>query len=144
MKFRHFPILFYIILLLISCDTFNENMVLAYFDSNEKTITVSSGADPLIFGMKEILLDNEWGVKTYSNSFDTEDLSFSSIDTRYLMISDYDQGDDLIMGDFVRDYSFTIYDAENESEVIILYGKQRTVEQVLDEFKTLIKSNETE
>lgn len=114
-----------------------------YFDETEKTITMASGTDPLIIGMKRVLLENSWGILTYGSDFDIETIDFSTITTRYLMTSNYIQGSDLIYGDFVREYSFVIYDVVTEAEVMILYGTLRSVEQVLYEFETLIQSNES-
>ncbi|QEN04208.1 hypothetical protein EW093_05640 [Thiospirochaeta perfilievii] len=134
-------ILFFILVSFLSCDAFNKNMVLDYFDPNDKSITVSSGTDPLILGIKELFLKDSWGVTTYTSEINLESISLSSFDTRYLMVSDYVEGEDIILGNFVREYTFTIYDTNSYSEVIILYGKKRTLEQVLSEFESLLEVN---
>lgn len=137
-------LILFFLLTLTSCDMVNKNLVMAYFDKDDKSITLSTGTDPLILGMKEVLMQNNWTVLTFNDSFDQDSITYSAINTRYLMVSEYDQGDDIWYGEFVRDYEFTIYDVDSESEVVVLYGSQQTVEEVLDVFEVIIKSNDAE
>lgn len=129
------------VLILIGCNIVYENLVMDYFNPDSKAITIVEGTDPLIFGMKDIFINNDWEVQTFDSDEDQSSISVSSIDTRYLMLSEYEEGYDLINGPFVKEYEFTIYDTKSSSEVVIMYGSQRTVDQVLDEFRTIIEGN---
>jgi len=126
---------------ILSCNVMYNNAIFSFFDSENRNITIVSGSDPLIVGIKEIFIQNDWQVLTFSKDIVQSEIDFSSIDTNYIMLSSYNQGKDLFLGPFVQEYEFTIYDTTSEIEVAVLYGSQRTVDQVVDEFKYILENN---
>lgn len=135
-------ILIFIITTLNNCSSLNYKiLVLDYFDSNDKTLTMTNEIDLLTIGIKESFLNNDWQISIYETTEDSENINFSNKNTRYIMLSDYSLGNDLFYGDFIRDYNITIYDTNTNSELVILYGDGRTLESLLNELETVIESN---
>lgn len=131
-----------ILLTLFACSSSNYKiLVMDYFDSNDKTVTMTHEIDLLTLGLKESFLNNEWFLTTYNITDITDPISFTDINTRYIMFTEYTLGNDLFYGNFIREYKITIYDITNNLEMVILYGDGRTLESLLKEFETVIESN---
>lgn len=130
------------LLLLTSCSSPEcKILILDYFDKSNKTITITDNNDLLILGIKESLLENEWSVDStdISDIFDNSEIK--NIESYYYMVSDVTIGDDLLYGDFIREFNISIYDTEKDSEVVIFYGKNCTLESLLKEITTIFEIN---
>lgn len=135
-------IIIFLMQFVLSCTEPNyRTLILDYFDSNNRTITITDDIDLLTIGIKEIFLSNNWQINIFDSTSNIESINFDEIETQYVMSAEYTIGDDLFYGNFIRDYKITIYDTDNSSEVVILYGDGRTLESLLKEIEEVIESN---
>lgn len=140
-RFTKNSLIILVVVIFWGCDVINENVVFSYFDKNEKSISIIAGSDPLIVGIKAEFIKNNWEITSFNKDKEQIVSSFSDISTRYVLFSEYTQGEDFILGPFVQDYEFTIYDLDTYKEIVIVYGSQRKVDQVIDEFKYILENN---
>lgn len=127
-----------------SCLTTHDVAVLAKVDPGNKTITMQTGSDPYLMGLKKTLIEEGWKIEvfkgaTVTTTVDNKEIESDSYNTNYVLETRYNYAKDIVLGHVLHSYRISIIDVESRSEILLMNGTKARLNTFLSNFKSSIK-----